>query len=62
LLANLREGNALLEATKNVPNYANDTYWKRLQPNSQWFIFRPKMGLQAPSFSDIEQKDVNYGV
>lgn len=62
LLANLLEGSALLESTHNINLFANDIYWKHLQPHSQWFIFRPKMGLQGESYSDIEHRNVNYGV
>jgi glycosyl transferase family 25 len=39
-----------------------DIYWKKLQPHSEWFLFSPKIGLQRPSFSDIEQRYTDYKV
>lgn len=48
----------------NNPNhdYCLDIYWKKLQPQSKWYIVHPLMGMQRPSFSDIEQRVTNYGV
>ena len=40
--------------------YAIDMYWKKLQPQSNWFIFYPKIGFQYDSYSDIENHIVNY--
>lgn len=37
-----------------------DMYWKKLQAEGRWFIFKQKIGYQRPSFSDIENKVVNY--
>jgi GR25 family glycosyltransferase involved in LPS biosynthesis len=62
LLQNFKEGICGLEATRHVPIYAVDMYWKLLQPTSMWFIFKPKLGIQMPSYSDIEQRHVMYGV
>jgi GR25 family glycosyltransferase involved in LPS biosynthesis len=42
--------------------YCNDIYWKKLQPISNWFILKPKLGMQRESYSDNEQKITNYGV
>ena len=42
--------------------YCNDIYWKRLQPNSKWYIFSPKIGIQRESYSDNELRVTNYGV
>lgn len=39
---------------------AIDQAWKPLQRRDRWFIFSPAFGRQRPSFSDIEQRDVNY--
>jgi hypothetical protein len=39
-----------------------DQYWKRLQPQSNWYIFEPKLGKQRASFSDIEDTAVDYDV
>lgn len=60
LLANYREGVALLGATGDYSQYALDQFWKRLQPVDRWFIVRPNMGFQLPGYSDIEKKAVNY--
>lgn len=40
--------------------YAIDIIWKRIQPNHKWYVFEPKMGKQIESYSDIENKIVNY--
>lgn len=42
--------------------YCNDIYWKKLQPESNWFIVHPKIGVQRESYSDNEYKVTNYGV
>jgi glycosyl transferase family 25 len=60
LLANYREGVALLGATDDYPQYALDQFWKRLQPVGRWFIVRPNMGFQLPGYSNVEEKPVNY--
>lgn len=62
LLANFREGADLLRRTRDAPNHAVDMYWKKLQPVSKWFVYRPKFGLQRPGHSDIEGGFVDYGV
>jgi len=36
--------------------YALDQIWKRLQPSSNWYATKVRIGLQRPSFSDIGQK------
>lgn len=66
LLDNFTEGSKLLEKSYSNKNYnvdyAIDQYWKKLQPNSNWYIFDPKLGKQRESYSDIENKSVNYNV
>lgn len=42
--------------------YCIDIYWKQLQPQSNWFILNPKLGVQRESYSDNEEKITNYGV
>lgn len=42
--------------------YCVDQYWKRLQPQSNWFVFSPKLGLQRVSYSDIQGGVINSGV
>ena len=60
LLANFKEGLVGLESTGHSPTYAIDQYWKRLQSRDRWFIVQPILGVQRPSFSDIEGRVVNY--
>jgi len=33
-----------------------------LQPVSKWYIFEPKLGKQRGSYSNIEEKSVDYNV
>jgi hypothetical protein len=51
-----------LETKKISEEYVLDTYWKRIQPSSMWFVLNPKLGIQRKSFSDIENKITNYMV
>jgi len=60
LIANYREAIDLYTRTGDWTKYANDQYWKRLQPRGRWYIVRPNMGFQLPSYSDIEGRNVNY--
>jgi GR25 family glycosyltransferase involved in LPS biosynthesis len=62
LLKNFKEGCVLLEKDYNHSMYAVDQYWKKLQPESKWFIFSPKLGKQRYSYSDIESVKINYGI
>jgi hypothetical protein len=40
--------------------FAIDQAWKPLQRNDRWYICSPAAGHQRASFSDIEQKPVDY--
>jgi glycosyl transferase family 25 len=64
LLDNYIEGEKLLSSHDRsyYPVYAIDQYWKRLQPNSKWYIFNPSLGKQIGSYSDIEKGYVNYNL
>ena len=42
----------LMESTREHWNYACDQAWKRLQPETQWYCFTERMGVQRPSYSD----------
>jgi glycosyl transferase family 25 len=42
----------LLESTRKHWIYANDQIWKTLQPNSNWYCFTQRIGIQRPSYSD----------
>lgn len=66
LLENYKEGEKLFSDAYNSGGdkkdyiYAVDQYWKKLQPNSNWFVFSPKLGLQRKSYSDIVKTIVDY--
>ena len=61
LLNNYRESISLLEKEgyKCHP-YCFDIYMKRLQPLTKWYSINPLIGKQIESYSDIENKIVNY--
>jgi hypothetical protein len=40
--------------------FAIDQAWKNLQRVDRWFMVAPSMGHQRPSYSDIENKVVDY--
>jgi glycosyl transferase family 25 len=42
----------LLEKTNEHWNYGNDSVWKRLQPNDNWYYLVNRLGKQRASFSD----------
>ena len=42
----------LLDSTKKHWIYANDQIWKKLQPESNWYSFTQRIGIQRPSYSD----------
>ena len=60
LLANFRESLEGFLRTGTYGTYALDQYWKRLQPTGQWFLVRPGLCTQRPSYSDIEKRVVDY--
>jgi len=69
LLQNYKEGVKLLEDSYKIGKsielqhpFCIDQYWKRLQPQSNWYMFLPKLGVQRESHSDIQGGVVNYGV
>ena len=42
--------------------HAGDQYWKKLQPLSEWYVLKNKIGYQIKSYSDIQKKIVDYKV
>jgi len=61
LLNNYRESIKLLEnAGKSVHPFCFDIYMKRLQPFTKWYCLNPKIGKQIESYSDIENRIVEY--
>ena len=61
LLQNYRESISLLQRAgfKCYP-YCFDIYMKKLQPVSNWYCLNPKVGKQIESYSDIENRVVDY--
>jgi hypothetical protein len=45
-----------------VSRLAIDIAWKTLQRRDRWFIFSPSFGVQRLSYSDIEQRAVDYKI
>uniref|UniRef100_A0A6C0K3C0 Glycosyl transferase family 25 domain-containing protein n=1 Tax=viral metagenome TaxID=1070528 RepID=A0A6C0K3C0_9ZZZZ len=60
LLENLRESFIALSKFGDPDTNMNDQYWKRLQPQNNWYLFVPALGYQYANFSDIEKKLVHY--
>jgi GR25 family glycosyltransferase involved in LPS biosynthesis len=62
LLDNYKESIKLVEPFGyEYPEYCVDMYMKRLQPVSEWYCIKPKIGKQGASYSDIVKIDVDYG-
>ena len=61
LLNTLKEGLDKLIETTNIPLYANDMYWKKLQPSHHWYTTVPALGYQYANYSNISQKNMDYG-
>jgi len=60
LLKNFNESSELMK--KEDRNYFNclDIYWNKLTSKSKWYAFNNALGYQMESYSDIENKIVNY--
>jgi len=41
---------------------ANDVVWQELAQKDRWFVSVPRIARQRPSYSDIETKNVDYGL
>jgi glycosyl transferase, family 25 len=61
LLQNFREGLNGFLLTGNYPMYSIDQYWKRIQPNDNWFCVIPSLMIQRPGYSDIERHVIDNG-
>jgi len=61
LIDNVQNGIDKLQ-TFDAPqhDYCIDIYWKRVQRENKWFTFRPVMGHQRSTYSDIEHQLVTY--
>lgn len=60
LIANFKESANKLMRTSNNKMYSLDIYWKRLQKQDFWFMIIPPTVTQYESYSDIEERVVNY--
>ena len=60
LIANMKEGVLGLMKTKVKPQYALDVYWRFLMQRDLWFMVQPILATQRPSYSDIENRVVDY--
>jgi len=40
--------------------YKTDVHWMELMPVSKWFCFYPRLGIQRPSFSDLQLQHTAY--
>jgi GR25 family glycosyltransferase involved in LPS biosynthesis len=61
LLKNFKDGLELLKTNPYEKRlYAIDMYWKRLQQDN-WFILYPLTVVQKATYSDIEDRFVDYG-
>jgi hypothetical protein len=50
----------LLSKTKMHWLYANDQYWKLLQPQNNWYCFVVRIGKQRPGINDNGHVYVDY--
>jgi len=66
LLEHWKEGLRLFteeyKAGRNPFDYMLDTYWQKLMPSHNCLTFYPRIGIQRPSYSDLQQKNTNYRV
>lgn len=62
LLNHYLKGLELLQETGDKGKYCIDMYWKLLQETDNWFALKTAAGIQRKSYSDIENKEVEYQV
>lgn len=61
LINNYRNGIQFFLQYTNLPSkFAIDTYWNSLQQRDNWYLVYPLTVTQQVSFSDIENRMVNY--
>jgi GR25 family glycosyltransferase involved in LPS biosynthesis len=61
LIDNFRESaKHLIQDPENKPMYALDVYWKRLQRQGLWYMICPFTVVQYDTYSDIEERYVDY--
>jgi glycosyl transferase family 25 len=63
LIENFTEAcNGLEAAGVHTPAFCIDVYWRKLQETRIFYCLKPVPGYQYGNYSDIERKEVNYGV
>jgi hypothetical protein len=50
----------LIDIWNNPDKGCLDIKWKILQRDNNWYAFIPRIGIQRPSYSDIQYEHVNY--
>jgi hypothetical protein len=61
LLARWEEGAKLFISHPHLDwVYILDQYWKKLQPESEWFAYKVRIGKQRPGFSDLRNAFVEF--
>jgi len=61
LITNFKESaENLMKHPENGREFALDIYWKRLQQKHMWLMLTPPTVSQYESYSDIENRNVNY--
>ena len=58
----LRTSRDRLASGMKYESAANDVVWQELAQKDRWFVSVPRIAHQRPSYSDIEAKNVDYGV
>jgi len=61
LIDNFRDSvKNLIQDPENKKMYALDIYWKRLQKQGRWYMLCPFTVVQYDTYSDIEERYVDY--
>jgi GR25 family glycosyltransferase involved in LPS biosynthesis len=61
LINNFRTGlQHLIRDSENKREFALDMYWNVLQKSGKWYLLIPVTVVQYPSYSDVENRDVDY--
>jgi GR25 family glycosyltransferase involved in LPS biosynthesis len=61
LLQNFRESAGIMARDGYHHTNAIDQYWKRIQPNANWYTTTPSMGYQYANYSDNAKAFHDYG-
>jgi len=62
LIASFTKSSKNLTHKKKARQWAIDKHWFKLQKRDNWLVFNPTFAHQRPDYSNIEKKQVNYGV